>query len=120
MHTYPADTAETRINRYGADTLLTRTFEYCDKAAAAGDIDVAPIECFAAILLGSGAARIESEVLVVDEPEVFPMAVWASKVRVLLDMFSEWNDRGKLDPWIIAELRHLREFQQTVHAGVNL
>lgn len=74
MHSYTADTPETRISNYGFDTDLSRTFDYCDKASAAGDIDLAPVELLIEILIRNEHARIDDGTLRIDDLIAFQSA----------------------------------------------
>lgn len=105
MHNYTADSAETRIANYGYDNPLTRTFEYCDKAAAAGDISGSPIQLFIDILIQDQVARVDNGRLHVDELIDLPVGARIIRTLSLTDSMRAASDRGELHVWIIDGLR---------------
>jgi hypothetical protein len=108
MHAYIADTASTRIARYGFDTDLTRTFEYCDKASNAGDTDLAPVELLTEILIHNEHAHIDAGTLRVGNLDDLPVGARINRTQQLTDVFQAASDRGELHIWIADGLKRLR------------
>lgn len=108
MRSYPADTAAVRIGNYGFDTDLTRTFEYCDKACAAGDIDLAPVELFIEILIRNDYALIDNGTLHVKDLGELPIGSQIIRTRQLMEVLQNASDRGQLHIWIAGGLERLR------------
>lgn len=119
MRNYAADDITTRINKYGFDTDLTRTFEYCDKASAAGDTDLAPVELLIEILIRNDHARIDDGALRVGDLERLPIGSRIIRTNQLVEAFQEANERGELHAWItdgLARIRIVNEWLATVDA----
>lgn len=108
MRTYTADTAATRINNYGFDTDLTRTFEYCDKASNADDTHLAPVELLIEILIRNDHARIDNGTLHVANLDNLPIGSRIIRTQQLIDTLQEASDRGELHAWIVNGLERLR------------
>lgn len=108
MRTYPADTAAARIANYGFNTDLTCTFEYCDKASAAGDTDLAPVELLIQILIHDDHARVVNGTLHIDELGDLAIGSQIIRTRQLMDVLRDASDRRHLHVWIADGLRRLR------------
>ena len=107
MKTYSADSSDTITANYGSDTLLTRVFEYCDKAETAGDTNSA-IELFVTILIATDGIRIENGLLTVGEAGRYPDKIWVEKTRQLFELLGYYDEAGTLHPWIIDKFNEVR------------
>lgn len=108
MRTYPADTAAARIAKYGFDTRLTRTFEYCDEASAAGDTDLAPVELLIEILIRDDHAQIVNGTLLVDDLGDLPVGSQIIRTRQLMDALKNASERDGLNVRIVDGLERIR------------
>lgn len=105
---YTADTASARIKKYGFDTDLTRTFEYRDKASAAGHTDLASVELFIEILIRNEHATIADGTLRVADLDDLPVGSGIVRTTQFMELLQGVSDRGELHIWIADGLARLR------------
>ncbi|MFJ3490667.1 hypothetical protein [Leifsonia aquatica] len=88
FRTFDAETSSERIEAYGTNTPLTRTFEYCDKLVASRAYLGNEIEALIATLAISGGAQIIGKTLELSDPKNYDIRDHQRQVRESHDWVS--------------------------------